>query len=1411
MQTFGSYKTVRELSRSGLACLYVAEPVDGGSTQYAIKALQPPTDFLDEGMVQRSIDTFIECAETQRRVAGDSEHWAHIYDVGRSEGAAYYATDLFPRSVEKLIRSRARLSSADLKHLIESILHGLADLHTIAGRAHGDLKASNILISGEDIASPKAKIALADPAPMGDVLARGGEEGDLNALGNLLHQLVLHRPFEPMGAWPIPDDPAWRRVGNGWRQLCTELLNPGPQPEREGSLATFYLSRVNKLIGAKTRARRTLVVAVAALVLIVGGLLVYFQIQMRGKWVELCQSYSGWQTVQSALENSNTEHERYKNDDSLKRILSVFDSPDLQAHPVNPARIVGQTEFSPALESSPPLGWSAYNKTHAALTKVKTLNAALESWPLRQKWMKRQQDDQQKHFVAPARFLEQLLAPLAPPRKDVDLGAAISGLLDLEQSSAQFAQLETVASQIETDRAAIEHAGEPLSAFGKLIEKTTDDVLQAQQPSADRKLELLSDRMSALRDLAHELALFVGEYKPDRYDVQRMASEWKPANPGTVEAYQAWLKAVKQYQLIPPAEVAQAANTMDQSVEAVKANFARLRESSDAAATADLAQYQKRLDELAPQIAQFRQRKWVAKDQGALSSQLQPEVAKLANDVSAAVLKYTVRPDVWISQLGLSATHPAVSAAWDRKQKELLAGRTADQLKAGSPEFKQLQDSVAAWKTLLASMDKAVPREPTVADAFKPAVASATARAVDAVVASVADNKTPKLPSDALDRFTKDLGGSFATIEDASKQAEVVRAALDAGNAVQMPVESIKQTPVDWAQTARQQIEKEPALAAALKPLVDRIEGAAKVETLNRADLLALVNDPKTPPEVGAGALRRLLQLPLSSLDEFKAESELRAQLDTVVARFAKGERRTELTRALSKDAPRRWADFLNHFSDASKMDEALASALAGASAFDVKDTRQLSPPMTYNLELRQIRSELSQRDGNAKREDLQALTKGARARIEKLPAAIQKEPVVLSFLQALHDYDEGPPPAMGPAAPWVMTQGGQVRQYTAKIRDVDRTLEFVLVTPSGGTPFYLGTSEVPEGVFAAIANTNANFGNEILATLRTGLGPKVMRFSREFEQEDYWLPDAQQFPGDIYARELQDGFNHLGIKQSAFNHEPSPAHPMQQISANAATHLASLLGCRIPTDKEWLAAYQTFEANGSDRNLRDATWRLQFAKAANSPENIRSVIDPAAGIFLPANVRDSGNTYNLNDRTLWFRKVEPDDDAKKPGMVYNLVGNVAEFVSGPNNTTCVIGGSALSPPEIQVDKPYAVPNDALGTRGYSDVGLRLAFTAALSEIDRLRSLLAQQQYLVPASAAKPPPGARAGDAPAAQLATDRKEDPELVALRSRREASVRRLQHATAANSKRDAESAQAELDLIDSLIKSRQELSQR
>lgn len=206
--------------------------------------------------------------------------------------------------------------------------------------------------------------------------------------------------------------------------------------------------------------------------------------------------------------------------------------------------------------------------------------------------------------------------------------------------------------------------------------------------------------------------------------------------------------------------------------------------------------------------------------------------------------------------------------------------------------------------------------------------------------------------------------------------------------------------------------------------------------------------------------------------------------------------------------------------------------------------------------------------------------------------------------------------------------------------------------------------------------------------------------------------------------------------------------------------YVAALVGCRLPTAAEWRAAYDGFEKSvpAAEWNLRDQTWATQRDHVAGlrSADGTSPPL-PDEGIFLPATPKaatgSAARAHSHSDGTPFFRAAGSGGGA----TFRQLVGNVAEivcdapegfavaaaekhaariksFTAEPGHGLYVIGGSALSPPEVPVDTPLALkPGGA-----YADVGFRLAFTAPSRNLaEKLEWVLAGQGFVQPVTGAK--------------------------------------------------------------------------
>jgi hypothetical protein len=304
--------------------------------------------------------------------------------------------------------------------------------------------------------------------------------------------------------------------------------------------------------------------------------------------------------------------------------------------------------------------------------------------------------------------------------------------------------------------------------------------------------------------------------------------------------------------------------------------------------------------------------------------------------------------------------------------------------------------------------------------------------------------------------------------------------------------------------------------------------------------------------------------------------------------------------------------------------------------------------------------------------------------------------------------------------------------------------LEFLTVPVGPGQRIYMARDEVSVGLFAvALGLLDAP---DVVTPLmppdageRAWPGPRSWRVER-VDDAPKWATFA---PGRARAGDPMRGWlgsdaDYLGefpIYAPGLTIEPpSERSPMQWLSPEAAMVAAAALGCRLPTEAEWLAA----RALEMDAGGRDEAWHLRGRAYARQWEHLESLVArnpsrpglradlpwPNAGVFNPGpKEADPSAAGDSPETVLWFQNV----DAAKGKRFRHLHGNVAEFVlvgAAPANAdrpaagalvmagkVGVIGGSALSPPSLPRDRAILVPTGLARQGGFSDVGFRVCFS----------------------------------------------------------------------------------------------------
>jgi hypothetical protein len=1251
---------VEELASSGPFAVFSARPAgEAGAPAFAIKTYRTADIFGDPEVVEREAAAFLDAARLQHslpvaRVGGGEGHWAGIYEMGRTEEAAYFVTDLYPTTALRLVDGRRELDAKSLAWVVGGVVDGLAELGAAAnGRGHGGLTLSNVLIGGREEIDG-SQVALTDPEPDSRLDGRS-EAQDRRDLAGLLFQLVTHRA--PPKGGEVRTSIEWQRLGAAGEQLrllCEQLLNPQPgaplltfeqiKQKLAACLAVKETKKGGMSVGAKA--------AIAAVVLIAVGAGAFFAFGRKAgppvdpitpDWMTAqVQQVSGKLTAAAKKAADNSDEDREKEatelEGKLKSAQEHIEAVRKHEAPQNDAEL--RSLVAKKTDAEAELG-----DLEARIDKLASSIVVLdpEQDPRR--------PDPQKWMTAPLADLNTLLeAVVKDTPTEGEGGPDVAGL---RQSMQAFA------AKLDAERA------KPWIAEG--VEPAT------RKSAQDEIRKAVKDAAAEQKTLKTTLTKARGEAR------------------GRLEKYLADQKQLNRTDKIVTSDALREAFAM--GIDTINLSDQTLGWDAVRTKVAELTGWLKGLETDLP---------------GTLDVQV------LAG-----------------SAIDLKASQEAVS-----KRRERALASAAEPMTSG----------------------RAVP---ATSDA---AYSSKRAKIVGDFGVYVAGVKQVLADAAEIERLLA-LGYGY---DEGTKSIKTLAAAVRAATAygeIKGSVDSVLARAGDLEQVGNM------TDAARLMGLISSAGQGAAAGSVS--------------PVMAAWAKLPKAGFPAAPGDLDRATEVLNTMLVPALAKVPDPTRQAELETQARDVVKEMWFSYVQE--RAAGKPDAVAAAFWARTKLGITDAdlSKLEPWAAYDLERWKLLNDVATvKDPDPKQQivALQKMVLDFQGRVAAIKDVGDREAVkgMAARLKPFADGKDLDLSREGPGRIKAFTtatgdEDGQIVFYTWDASNrADKRLEFRRVQENADAASYLCTTEMSLGLFIDVVEKLGGSWSELKGLTNpvdpdadSRRGPRVATWTRDGKM-DLSRPTNPDKTGMGWHRAVttDDMLRNPYYPQGGAPAKgPDFDDPVDFISPAAAAYVAKLMGCRLPTSAEWIAANAKFPT--TNPNLRDQAWAAQHAylvtpgpdgktvlQKTNNNADLpnQSMLKPKGVVIKPAE-QDGEAAVQGNDGLLYFGPVN-----RGGGEVFHhLVGNVCEFVfenaDAMNNSPVpptkdtinalvgkgeqmkVIGGSAISPKEVNPLVPLDF-NWGASRVGFSDAGFRLAFSTGAGTggtgkpAERLAKMLSGTDYL---------------------------------------------------------------------------------
>ncbi len=1145
--------------------------------------------------------------------------------------------------------------------------------------------------------------------------------------------------------------------------LQRELQRDQPKSRQRRGELSGRDSRRSKPIGWKLPAIVTAV--------LMGGLMAWafwptpsFDDTARQQWVELCEDYEQWYVPFAKSIDDNDMI-------VLRQVGLINAQANIGIHNFDP-RYIGKVRDVPYadLAASPPRAVrdkAGVDKIRAASASIDRLVEAFDEWPVHVKLRKNLDVITAHGWERAAKRVREVLAD-APPRGQGALGESLHRMIAAEVRTSVIAN---AASQLDKDLAVLERVNDPvLHHFRDAVAALTDDALPAGR-NDDEYLENLGD---ALRPLAafgerFRTTLQSDGWKNIDYDGLRAEGEayalLKDPALDSEDVFRQWLDEVQRYfALSYDWRVTWALETrhglqlaLDQALSLVQSDRPEDAESLRAWS----AKIETRIDTLCEPVLTARISERLTLDRFAIEGEVADLTSSLGNLAARATASDAVASILEDRPL---AAEPYRSRVVDARWRSEL-GVLGERLRRNNDPEAMERDALALRTRLYALVEpggtRSMPPVPIFGgnhDANRSPEASALRLALtdhcrQAREGALTDLLAGALPVDPgnWDR----LRSSYLDILDAAERLNDLAVDIDRMfREARLPDDPALRrggrSLADRIDMVGGPLLEDPALAGSAQPVLTRADAVVMAYRTGEINTeLAAATEPMT----ALAAWTAEQNNPSSSAASPDFETSLERlnaadQLDLLIGRIGDSAQQAHWQNRIDQVRRGDWA----MLAAAASSPQQIATVLSAADHLGMSPDA-MPPRMRFNALLANLREAADDGSASSPAQRDAALMQQARA-FSRGAASFRDDPDAGPWVERLAALTVDDPDAaqqfeaVGPVqAGWKLVALDDAG--TATFAKGDDRMRFARLETSTGS-LYLAQSELPVATVIAAAR-DAKAGRDLAALLGAAAGDDLRKGPRA------WVYEARADDG---LTPLMPNAGAWRVGDDRSTDGPSQRTPFNYVSAESAVYVAGLLGCRLPTAAEWREAAALQNAPMGEPNLRDRAWG-DFAKGiASRIKKGERGLDWADSdrLLTGASITSAALEYeDKSDGVVWLRPVP---EAGVVRGLADLYGNVAELVtrspldpaplidsskggilarlktfrSAHKNDYAVLGGSALSAPGESLDQPQSY-NVFTGSRGFADVGIRLAFTAPdFSPVQRVRVMLEDPPVLKPAS-----------------------------------------------------------------------------